>query len=134
MNIENILKKNQNRVTPERIAIFDYIKTKHLFTYNDILDNFKSLGRASIFRTINLFLDLSIIRKIDIGESAISYELNDENHHHEHMKCNICNSIITFHSNDICKKIFEEAKNMGFMIKSHNIGIIGTCKNCLLNN
>jgi Fe2+ or Zn2+ uptake regulation protein len=66
MKIENILKENNNRVTPERIAIFEFLKTKHIFTYNDIIGHFKDLGRASIFRTLNLFLDLGITRKIDV--------------------------------------------------------------------
>jgi len=132
MNIEKILKENNNRITPERISIFNFLKTKHIFTYNDIMDNFKELWRSSIFRTLNLFLDLWVIRKVDIWENIMTYELNDENHHHEHMKCNKCNSIITFHSDNICKKIFEEAKKIWFEIKSHNIWIVGTCKNCLV--
>ncbi|MDD3793535.1 MAG: Fur family transcriptional regulator [Candidatus Gracilibacteria bacterium] len=132
MNIEKILREKQNRVTPERIAIFNFLETKHIFTYNDIMDNFKDIGRSSIFRTLNLFLSLGIIRKLDLGGNIMSYELNNENHHHEHMKCNVCNSIITFHSENICKKIFEEAKKMGFEIKSHSIGVVGTCKKCLV--
>jgi len=43
MNIEEILKKNNNRVTPERISIFDFLKTKHIFTYNDINNNFEKI-------------------------------------------------------------------------------------------
>jgi len=43
MEIEKILKEKQNRVTPERVAIFNFLKTKHIFTYNDIMDNFKDI-------------------------------------------------------------------------------------------
>lgn len=131
MDIEKILREKQNRVTPERVAIFDFLKTKHIFTYNDIMDNFKDIWRSSVFRTLNLFLSLWIIRKLDLWDNIMSYELNDSEHHHEHMKCCKCNSIISFHSNDICKKIFAEAKKMWFEIKSHSIWVIGTCKNCL---
>lgn len=131
MDIEKLLKENKNRVTPERIAIFNFLKSKHIFTYNDIINDFKSIWRASVFRTLNLFLEISLIRKIDVWENAVTYELDDKEHHHEHMKCSICNSVINFTSDDICKKIFTEAKKMGFKIKSHNIWIVGTCKNCL---
>jgi len=58
MKIEDILKDKQNRVTTERIAIFNFVKTKHIFTYNDIIENFKNIARASVFRTLNLFLEL----------------------------------------------------------------------------
>jgi len=131
MDIEKILREKQNRVTPERVAIFDFLKTKHIFTYNDIMKNFKDIWRSSVFRTLNLFLSLWIIRKLDLWDNIMSYELNDEKHHHEHMKCCKCNNIITFNSENICKKIFEEAKKMWFEIKSHSIWVVGTCKNCL---
>lgn len=134
MKIENILKENKNRVTPERIAIFDFLKTKHIFSYNDINDNFKDLWRSSVFRTLNLFLDLWVIRKVDIWGNIMSYELNDHNHHHEHMTCKNCNSIINFDSEKICEKIFSQAKSLWFEIKSHSISIMWICKNCLINN
>lgn len=131
MDIKNILKENDCRITNERLDIFGFLKTKHFFTYNDILNNFENIWRASVFRTLNLFEDIWIIRKIDIWWNIMTYELNDPHHHHEHMKCEKCDSIISFHSDNICKKIFEEADKMGFKIKSHNVGIIWTCKNCL---
>jgi len=130
MNIKNILQKNNNRVTFERISIFNFLKTKHIFSYNDIINNFENISRASIFRTLNLFLELSVIRKVEIGEKIMTYELNDENHH-EHMKCSSCNSIISFNSENICTKIFDEAKKIWFEIKSHNIWVLWTCKKCL---
>jgi len=46
------------------------------------------------------------------------------------MKCEKCDTIISFDSHDICHKIFEEAKKIGFHIQSHNIGVYGVCKNC----
>ena len=131
MNIEEILKENNNRVTPERISIFDFLKTKHIFSYNDINSNFEKIWRASIFRTLNLFLDLWIIRKVDIWEKTMSYEINDEKHHHEHMKCSNCNKIISFDSGNICNKLFLEAEKIWFKIKTHNIWIVWTCENCL---
>ncbi len=130
MNIEQLLKKSNLRVTKERVDIFEFIKTKHIFTYNDIQNNFKKIWRSSIFRTLNLFLELLILRKVELWWTAITYELIDEKHHHEHMKCEKCDTIISFHSDNICKKLFEEAKKMWFIIKSHNIWVLWICKKC----
>lgn len=129
--IESILKTNKYSVTSERLSIFKFLTTIHIFTYNDIEDNFKNIWRASIFRTLNLFLKLWIIRKIDVWDKVMTYELNDHDNHHEHMKCSSCNSIISFHSDNICKKIFNEAEKIWFKITSHNIWVLWTCKNCL---
>jgi len=66
MDIKKVLQKHKNRVTPERIAIFEFLKTRHLFSYNDIALNFSNIGRASIFRTLNLFLEIGAIRKVEL--------------------------------------------------------------------
>ena len=132
MNIENILKKYNKSITKERIDIFSFISEKHLFSANDLILKFWNLWRASIFRTINLFLDLWIIRKVSFWERSENYELiNDEENHHEHMKCEKCSKIINFDSNNICKKILSEATNIWFKVKDHSISIVWTCKNCL---
>lgn len=133
MVIKEILRKNNNRVTPERIALFEYLKKVHTFTYNDIVNNTKNIWRASVFRTLNLFLELWIIRKVEVWWKIMTYEINDEEHHHEHMKCDKCDCLISFESDNICKKIFKEAKKIWFEIKSHNIWIVWTCKNCSQN-
>lgn len=131
MDIEKILKNNNKRITSERVSIYDFLKTKHIFTYNDIILNFKDISRASVFRTINLFLELKIIRKVEIWDNAMTYEIIDEENHHEHMKCEKCNSIINFDSRSICNKIFCEAEKMWFKIKSHNIWVTWICNKCL---
>lgn len=130
MKIEKILKNNNKRITSERVAIFDYLKTKHIFSYDDITKNFDDIWRSSIFRTLNLFLDIWVIRKIDIWDNKNTYELEKSEHHHEHMKCNNCDKIISFHSDKICNQLFEEAKKIWFEIKQHNIWIVWICKKC----
>lgn len=68
MEIEIILKKNGKSITKERIEIYSYIETKHIFSAQDIRENFNHIGRASIFRTINIFLDIGVIRRIPFSE------------------------------------------------------------------
>ncbi len=131
MEIENILKENKKSITKERIDIFSFILKKHLFSANDLISNFKDLWRASVFRTLNLFIDLWVLRRISLGERWDFYELNEESHHHEHLRCEKCSSIINFESEDICKKIFDEAGKYWFKIKEHSINVVWTCKNCL---
>jgi Fe2+ or Zn2+ uptake regulation protein len=46
------------------------------------------------------------------------------------MKCSNCWNIISFGSEDICKKIFEKAKKIWFQIHEHSVSLIGTCKKC----
>lgn len=131
MKIETILKINWLKSTQERLQIYNFINKRHIFSCNDLLYNLKNVWRASIFRTLKLFLEIWIIRKVNLWEKIETYELIDETHHHEHMKCENCENVISFESEDICNKILKEAEKKWFKIKSHNICITWVCKNCL---
>jgi Fur family ferric uptake transcriptional regulator len=130
MNIAIILKSHGKSITEERKEIFSFLETKHIFSAQEVQEQFPALGRASVFRTIRLFLEIGIIRRLNIGERGESYELNDTSHHHEHMKCTLCQSIMSFDSHSICRKIFEEAKKQGFAIQEHSLSILGKCSKC----
>ncbi|NDK09330.1 transcriptional repressor [Candidatus Gracilibacteria bacterium] len=131
MNIENILKEHKKNVTPERIQLFESMDAKHIFSASDIEGEFPNFSRASIFRTLKLFLELGVVRRLPLGENGDMYEVEHEHHHHEHMKCQSCGDILSFESDGICKKIFEAAKKQGFRISEHSLGIFGTCKKCI---
>ena len=132
MNLEKLLKSSGKNITPERLRLGEWMKTKHLFTSSDIENTFSDIGRASIFRSVKLFSEIWYLRKIQIGDTnSVSYEVEHAHHHHEHMKCNSCGDIISFESENICKKLFTQAKKIGFQISEHSIWILGTCKKCI---
>ena len=131
MNFEETLRNTWSKVTPERKKLYNWMKEKHLFTASIIEQDFSSISRASIFRTLKLFCELGILRRINLGDWAESYEIECcEKHHHEHMKCNTCWEVLNFASDKICKKLFLEAKKLGFYISEHSISILWTCKAC----
>jgi len=132
MNIENILKSHGKKVTPERVELFLWMKNKHLFNSSDIEKEFSHIWRASIFRTLKLFGEIWVLRRINLWDSGDKYEIECcEKHHHEHMKCNSCWDILTFASEAICKKIFSEAKKLNFHIDEHSLSIFWKCKSCI---
>jgi len=132
MKLETVLKKHGKSLTKERSDIFSFLETKHMFSAQDITEHFSSIGRASVFRTISLFLEIGLIRRLRFSDKWEVYELNDAGHHHEHMKCEQCHEIMSFDSHSICQKIFEEAKKSGFRIKEHSVSVLGICQKCSL--
>ena len=132
MNIEGLLKEWWKSCTKERKEIFDYFEKKHIVSSSSIIEYFEwDIWRASVFRTLKLFQELSIIRAVQTTEKGESYELNHTDHHHEHFNCSDCWECISFESQELCKKIFDEAKKIGFKIQEHNIWVFGTCQNCV---
>lgn len=131
MKIEKILKENKKSCTPERLELYSWMESKHLFTSGDLESAFSHIGRASIFRTLKLFTELWVLRRVNLWEAWESYEIECcKKHHHEHMKCNSCWDILSFASDAICKQIFEQAAKLGFHINEHSLSILWTCKNC----
>jgi len=132
MNIQDSLKSHKKKVTPERVELFSWMEKKHLFSSTDIEKSFSHIGRASIFRTLKLFTEIWILRRIHLWESGDKYEIECcKAHHHEHMKCKTCWDILSFASETICNKIVSEAKKLGFHIDEHSLSIFWKCKKCI---
>lgn len=89
-----------------------------------------SIGRASIFRTLDLFTRLSIIRPTYIDSTATpAYVLMAEGHHH-HIICTHCHRVIEFE--DCClgdlAALLEQQH--GVQITGHMLELYGLCAAC----
>lgn len=131
MKIKQQLKLYKKSVTPERLKLFEFMEGEHLFGAIDVEQAFPDVGRASIYRTLKLFSEIWVLRRISLWDKWESYETIDEGHHHEHMKCNSCGEVTSFDSEFICKLLSKVSKNYNFQMKEHSINILGTCKNCI---
>ncbi len=131
MDIVQKLQSVGKKCTKERLKIFSFLEKRHITSSSDVVNTFAwDVWRASVFRTLNLFVDSWIIRKVQRVEKWDFYELNDEEHHHEHMQCSSCNELLCFDSVKICKQLMDIAKQKGFTVSQHSINIVGKCETC----
>ena len=96
-----------------------------------LIKNNPKVDRASVYRTIDLFEQLGIIHKINIGWKY-KIELTDLFHnHHHHLHCNVCKIVIPLAEDTILEeRIALMASKSGFEIKNHQLEIVGTCASC----
>ncbi len=66
MNIESLLKSAGKSITQERKDIFEFLNKQHIFSSSDLIAKFPEIGRASVFRTINVFLEIGCIRRVNL--------------------------------------------------------------------
>lgn len=130
MKIEKIFKNKWLRLTRERKEIFKYFHANHLLRSADLLENFKDISRASVFRALNLFLDLWLVRKINFWDGVDYYELIETEHTHEHMKCRLCNKVYNFNPDAVYRELYSKANDYWFEIDLNHISIVGKCKKC----
>ena len=91
-----------------------------------------SIGRASVFRTLDLLTQLAIIRPTYIGSSMTpTYVLLPEGHHH-HIICVNCNRVIEFEDCglDVLTRRLQEEYNV--QLTGHLLEFYGRCENCQL--
>ncbi len=132
MELKEILKNAWKSYTEEREIIFSVIKKLHHFDYSNLQkilekQNIK-IWRASVFRTLNLFVEINILENICNRNWVVIYEY--VNNHHEHMNCKNCWKIIEFDDKKIHKYLEEIAKNYEFKLLNHSINLEWLCKDC----
>lgn len=136
MDFKELLKQNNLKYTHQREVILEslYNSKDHLtpeLLHDLIQKKFPDLkiGIATVYRTLSLLEDSNMVTSLSFGVAGKKYEL-DNKHHHDHMICTQCNTIIEFYNDDIERLQEEVAKESAFKISSHTMQIYGTCQEC----
>lgn len=89
-----------------------------------------SIGRASVFRALDLFTSLSLIRPTYIDTSQTpTYVLMPDGHHH-HIICTQCGRVIEFEQCGLGELAEELAQQLGFQLTGHLVEFYGVCADC----
>jgi Fur family ferric uptake transcriptional regulator len=139
------IRKSGYRITSGRKAILEVLSELrgHLSAedvYIKVHDNYPAIGLASVYRTLQMLVNVGIVFKFDFGDGRARYELvecpSGQNHHH-HFICTSCGRIID-HSDFIevelafLKKVEEGLMaKYGLRITNHNLQFQGLCDRCL---
>src|SRR5438067_13475208 len=88
------LQRSGERLTRPRTSVATLIDQRagH-FTSADLLDDAQrqgvSIGRATVFRTLELFAELGVVERIDLPTGEHAYVACKPAHHH-HVVCSTC--------------------------------------------
>ena|SRR5680860_1339199 len=115
MKVLEYLDANRNHPTVEQI-------------FASLQKELPTLSKATIYNTLNLFVENKLVRIITIEENETRYDLIIENH--GHFKCESCGKIYDF-GIDIDSFTSEDLNN--FKINYKNVYFKGICPECLLN-
>lgn len=91
-----------------------------------------TIGIATAYRTMILFVDLGIVRKMDFGEGFYRYEISEDDHAHQHhhLICVECGEVkeVTL---DLLESLEDRIeKEEHFSILDHNVKFYGICDHC----
>lgn len=136
--IKLYLKSKGYKLTAQRECILGIIiknRDKHLTVdeiYKYVYEENKTIGIATVYRTILLFEELGVLSKLIFDDRVIRYELSsfDEKHTHHHLICVKCNKIMEV-KEDLLEKLEKRVEEKyKFKILDHNLKILGICSKC----
>lgn len=135
MLTSKILHKAKIKITQARREILSAIvSVGRPVDVIDILQKLKEtkveIDRATVFRTINLFIHHNILKRIEFAEGKFRYELASLPHHH-HLLCTNCGNIDEIKGCSIPKSFEQDVSDKSsFLIHSHSLEFFGICKGC----
>lgn len=132
------------RITLGREAIIDVLTkaNKHLSAediYMRVHPKYPNIGLTTIYRTLDILVNIGIIFKFDFGDGRARYELVENTkglNYHLHLICINCNRIIDYtdYIDDVIELIDQIEKGLSlkynFKITNHTIQFYGFCKEC----
>ena len=89
------------------------------------------VGRASIYRALEQFEELGLVRRMEMSRGTAGYErIEPDGHHHHHAICRDCGRMETFEDSDLERVIARLSGRMPFEISEHDVVLRGRCKRC----
>jgi Fur family ferric uptake transcriptional regulator len=88
------------------------------------------VGRATVYRTIRLLLDIGVICKLVMRDGSTKYSLARVEHHH-HLVCVRCGTVEEFLDSTIERLVRAIGAEVSGEILGHRIEFDVICKTCL---
>ncbi len=126
-------------VTPQREIVAETIfgSTGHLSVEdieNALRGSGERIGKATIYRTVEILVRSGLVEEHDFGEGFKRYEhLFGTTPVHEHLICINCHEVVEFQSPDVVRIQAEAATMHGFQPVRHRLEIYGLCGSCQAN-
>jgi Fur family ferric uptake transcriptional regulator len=129
------LRGRGQRVTGERLALFDEIFSQHgHIDAEELLTAMKARGlkisRATVYRNLDLLVESGLARKSRLGSRGFLYEHMHAGQQHDHLVCTGCGRVVEFVSPGIAALQAEICRAHGFLPARHTLQITGLCNRC----
>lgn len=123
-------------VTQQREALAEVVFSSdaHL-SVDDIERQLRSagerIGKATIYRTLDLLVRSTLVAEHDFGEGFKRYEHRlSRQPDHDHLICLECGEVAEFKSRELRRLQDQVAQEQGFRASRHKLEIYGLCSSC----
>jgi len=123
-----------HRLTEPRRRVAELIASQRgPFTAADLVrdarDRRFGIGRATVFRALDLLTELRLVERIDLPGGEHAYVPCEPVHHH-HVICMRCGRATGIEDCGMAAVASEVARRSGYRVASHRLELFGTCPEC----
>lgn len=118
------------RVTgARRDVVAAMIETPRGFAADTLTERLPGVGRATVYRTIKLLLQLGVLCKVALQDGAPRYSLDPVGHHH-HLVCVGCGTIADFRQCNLDDLEPRLEAALGGQLLGHRLEVYSLCAEC----
>ncbi len=133
--LAHYLTKHGLKMTRERrVILAQVLSVRGHFDVDDLLGRLRKAGhgvsRATLYRNLPRLVDSGLIHKVEMAHGQARYELMLGRHHHDHMICLGCGTILEFESAQVERIQVAVCRRKKFVMTGHTHQIRGYCESC----
>ena len=132
---EESLADSGHRVTESRRAVATVLEhthepLSHQAVFERARELHPDLGLVTVYRTLDLFEELGLVRKVHHDTGCSAYMPSSRGHHHA-LLCTECGAAVEFPcTGDITDLVANAESATGFTVHSHLLQLSGVCSDC----
>jgi Fe2+ or Zn2+ uptake regulation protein len=121
------------RVTAPRRTVVELIVAREgHFSAADLIADARmrrlGVGRATIFRALDLFEDLNVLERLDLPSGEHAYVPCEPVGHHHHLVCSACGRVSDVE--EVGLALEDIQRRTGWQVESHRLELYGRCPVC----
>jgi len=120
-----------HRPTETRRLVAEAIESSpESFTAEEICEQLPAVGRATVYRTLKLFLSADVLCKVTLPDGAPRYAVDTGGRHHHHSICTSCGAVSEFRASTVERVLRALEREVEGKITGHRMEIYVRCGRC----
>lgn len=96
--------------------------------YDDVRRRLPSVSRMTVYRVLDLLVDLGIIARV--GHLGRAARFDPDTERHQHLACVRCDALVDWHDPGLNELDLPDCRRSGFKVADYSILFTGTCSAC----
>jgi len=134
--LENTLRDKDLRVTPQRLAILEYLddNTDHPTAedvYNAVRTYHPSMSLNTVYKTLEVFEDADLVWKFSVGQKQ-KFHYDSNTQIHPHIVCAKCGRVddLSDEAEELRRGTEDTLTSEGYEVWRVEVNVIGLCEDC----